>query len=60
MKRQLGYLKNGMPPFSDISPVRLSDGIQRLSKKEQVETQKLFKHQENTSKWIKFIPASGE
>ena len=60
VKRQLGYLKNGMPPFSDISPVRLSDGIQRLSKKEQVETQKLFKLEENTSKWIKFIPASGE
>ena len=60
VKRQLGYLKNGMPPFSDISLVRLSDGIQRLSKKEQVETQKLFKQEENTSKWIKFIPASGE
>ena len=60
VKRQLGYLKKGMLPFSDISPVRVSDGIQRLSKKEQVETQKLFKQEENTYKWIKLIPASGE
>ena len=60
VQRQLGYLKKGMLPFSDISPVRVSDGIQRLSKKEQVETQKLFKQEENTYKWIKFIPASGE
>ena len=59
VQRQLEYLKNGTPPFFDISPTRLSDGIQKLSKKEQVETQRLFKQEEDTCKWIKFIPASG-
>ena len=59
VQRQLEYLKNGTSPFFDISPVRLSDGIQKLSKKEQVETQRLFKQEEDTCKWIKFIPASG-
>ena len=40
VQRQLEYLKNGTPPFFDISSSRLSDGIQKLSKKEQVETQR--------------------
>jgi|TARA_B110000285_G_scaffold225290_1_gene283303 hypothetical protein len=59
VERQLGYLKKGMPSFSDITPARLSDGIRRLSKKEKFETLRLYKQEEGNRQWMKFIPASG-
>ncbi|MBT6160625.1 MAG: DUF4301 family protein [Flavobacteriaceae bacterium] len=59
VERQLELLSQPKSKMNQLAVATLRNGIKQLSSAEQTLAIKLFRQQEKSNKWIKFIPASG-